>query len=325
MSTDMVIFNLQDTLQLGEVLAKSGFFTDSREAAQCVTKILAGREMGIGPIAAMTGIYIVKGRVTLSANLMAAQIKRSGRYDYRVTQLDEMGCSITFFDQGERIGISTFTMKEAKAGKLDQDWDKDSKSWKPKATWQNFPRNMLFARAISNGAKWFCPDVFSGPVYTPDELGSVQGGSSYVDTQTGEIVDQPTQEPLATDKQRNYIAGLQDDMGWRSHALAEFAKQHGVDDLVTMSISQAKTLITALKQEAERSTEPIKPAKPNGKAPPTRDGLLKRIAELTVQADNLELEIILSKPLEAMTDEELIKHGTNLKAAIEQVQEAVKA
>jgi len=33
-----------------------------------------------------------------------------------------------------------------------------------------FPKNMLFARAISNGVKWFCPDVFSGPVYVPEEM-----------------------------------------------------------------------------------------------------------------------------------------------------------
>jgi hypothetical protein len=30
---------------------------------------------------------------------------------------------------------------------------------------------MLYARALSNGAKWYCPDVFGGPIYTPDELG----------------------------------------------------------------------------------------------------------------------------------------------------------
>jgi hypothetical protein len=36
-----------------------------------------------------------------------------------------------------------------------------------------FPANMLFARAISNGVKWFTPDVFQGPVYVPEEMGGV--------------------------------------------------------------------------------------------------------------------------------------------------------
>jgi hypothetical protein len=153
---------LAETMKVGEILSKSGFFADSREAAQAITKILAGQEMGIGAIAAMTGIYIVKGRVTLSANLMASQIKRSGRYNYRVARLDDTGCEIVFFEGAQEIGRSSFTSDDAKAAGL----------WNSSDPWKKTPRNMLFARAISNGAKWYTPDVFSGPVYTPDELSS---------------------------------------------------------------------------------------------------------------------------------------------------------
>lgn len=149
-----------DMMTLGQTLAKSGYFTDARDAAQAVVKVLAGQEMGIGPVAAMTGIYIVKGRVTLSANLMAAQIKRSGRYSYRVARLDDTGCELVFLEQGQEIGRSSFTAEDAKAAGL----------WNSSDPWKKTPRNMLFARAMSNGAKWYCPDVFSGPVYTPDEL-----------------------------------------------------------------------------------------------------------------------------------------------------------
>ncbi|KAF5276407.1 hypothetical protein FQR65_LT16339 [Abscondita terminalis] len=44
---------------------------------------------------------------------------------------------------------------------------------------------MLFARAISNGVKWYCPDVFSGPVYTPEEL------SMTIDTTYEEVSNDP--------------------------------------------------------------------------------------------------------------------------------------
>src|SRR3990167_7021515 len=87
--------------------------------------------------------------------------------------MDNDVVSIEFFEtlggKRESIGVSTFTVADAKA-----------------AGTQNltkFPRNMLFARAISNGVRWFCPDVFSGSaVYTPEELGAI------VDAETGEIV-----------------------------------------------------------------------------------------------------------------------------------------
>jgi len=45
------------------------------------------------------------------------------------------------------------------------------------------PLNMLFARAISNGVRFHCPDVFMGAVYTPDELGAkVNENEEVIDT-----------------------------------------------------------------------------------------------------------------------------------------------
>lgn len=172
-----------DTMQLGQVLAKSGYFQDAREATQAVVKILAGREMGMGPVASMTGIYIVKGRVTLSANLMAAQIKRSGRYTYSVAEMTNERCEIVFFEivggQSREMGRSTFSKEDAQQAGL----------WGSSDPWKKTPRNMLFARAMSNGAKWYTPDVFAGPIYTPDEL------RNDVDTTTGEIIDNADYTP----------------------------------------------------------------------------------------------------------------------------------
>uniref|UniRef100_A0A6M3L4C4 Uncharacterized protein n=1 Tax=viral metagenome TaxID=1070528 RepID=A0A6M3L4C4_9ZZZZ len=164
-----VIGNLADTMKLGQVLAESGFFSDSRGASQAIVKILAGRELGFGPVASMTGVNIIKGKVALSANLIAASIKRSGRYNYRVKQMDNDTCSVEFYEGGQAIGVSTFTMDDAKAAGLGGD------------NWRKFSRNMLFARAISNGAKWYCPDLSGGPLYTPDELGA------QIDGESGEI------------------------------------------------------------------------------------------------------------------------------------------
>ena len=81
--------SLADTMQLGDILAKSGFFSDTKEAAQAVVKVLAGRELGFGPIASMTGVHIVQGKPSLGANLLGAAIKGSGRYNYRVVHLDD--------------------------------------------------------------------------------------------------------------------------------------------------------------------------------------------------------------------------------------------
>lgn len=61
------------------------------------------------------------------------------------------------------------------------------------------------------------------------------------------------------------------------------------------------------------------------KKAPTRTGILERIAALTAEADQADLEVVLLKPLEEMADAELIEHGKNLKAAIEQARQPAEA
>ena len=157
------IRTIEDLSRLSNMLAKSGYFSDSKEAAQCGVKVLAGLELGFPTIASMCGIHIINGKPTLGAHLMAAAVKRSGKYNYRVTQHDNNGCVIAFSENGEMVGESSFTKQDAvAAGALDG---------KNAHTWKKFPRNMMFARAMSNGVRWYCPDIFTGTtVYTPDEL-----------------------------------------------------------------------------------------------------------------------------------------------------------
>jgi hypothetical protein len=158
----------QDVKSIGETFAKSGYFQDAREAAQAIVKIMAGRELGIGPVASMAGVYIVKGKPALSANMLAGVLKRSGKYDYRVITLTDEACEIAFFQGAQEIGRSLFAKADAvKAGTQNMD---------------KFARNMLFARAMTNGIRWYCPDVFAGGVYTPEELGERTDG------ETGEVI-----------------------------------------------------------------------------------------------------------------------------------------
>lgn len=157
--SNTIIRSFDDASRAANAMAKSGYFNDSREAAQALVKILAGQEMGFGAFSAMSGIHIIQGRPAIGANLMAAAVKGSGRYNYRVTEMSDKTCSIKFYEHGEEIGVSTFTIEDAKRAQT-KNLDK-------------FPRNMLFARAMSNGVRWYCPDVFNGStVYTPDELGA---------------------------------------------------------------------------------------------------------------------------------------------------------
>lgn len=137
----------------------SGLFADTKSAAQAMVRILAGQEIGIPPFAAMSGIHIIQGKPTIGAGLIASRVKGSGKYDYKVLEMTDKICTIEFFQGGASIGKTSFSIEDAKkAGTKNLD---------------KFPRNMLFARCISNGVKFYCPDVFSGPVYVPEEMQNI--------------------------------------------------------------------------------------------------------------------------------------------------------
>lgn len=206
------IKTIDDLQKLGEILSKSGFFEDFRQAAQAVVKILAGSELGLSAFSSMVGIHIIKGKPALGANLIAAAVKRSTRYNYRVLELNDKVCKIAFLELGTEIGISEFTAADAaRAGTQNM---------------TKFAKNMLFARAISNGVKWFCPDIFLGTtVYTPDELGAT------VD-EDGEVIELPipnqqsdhADEPTPSEQVWKQWNNPQDAINWAEKQLPSMSK-----------------------------------------------------------------------------------------------------
>lgn len=171
--------SFQDIMSIGKAFAESGMFPDIKSAAMAVVKIQAGQELGIAPFAAMSGIHIIAGKATVGAGLMAAKVKASNKYDYEVIKMDEKICSLDFYQGKKKLGNSTFTIEDAKKA--------DTKNI------GKFPRNMLFARAISNGVRWYAPDVFTSPVYTPEEM---QGVTE--DVQHEDVTPPITTEPKKT-------------------------------------------------------------------------------------------------------------------------------
>ena len=202
--------NMDEIARTAKMLAMSGYFDGkgdiNTQIAQIGTRILAGQEMGFGPFASNAGIHIIQGKPTVGANLMAAAVKAHPAYDYRVRHMGADYVTIEFFQNGESLGISEFTAADAKA-----------------ASTQNmgkFARNMLFARAMSNGVRWYCPDVFFGnAVYTPDELdntfvvvedgkGNYESDDDYDDDDGDHIEDGPTDANEPFDKEQAFAAIL---------------------------------------------------------------------------------------------------------------------
>jgi len=164
-----------DITETAEIFVKSGMFPDLKSVEQAATKLIIGRGYGISDYDSITGLYIRQGKLNMHANLMAAAIKASGKYDYEVVEQTDEQCSVQFFrvEPGirEPIGRHTFTMEQAHRANLTKNF-----------TWKQYPEAMLFARCISAGYRAHCPDALgAAPVYVEQhgemEVGDQQGGT----------------------------------------------------------------------------------------------------------------------------------------------------
>jgi hypothetical protein len=203
----------RDPVALAQHFAKSGYFKDAREMSQAVVKIVAGEELGLGPMASMQGIHIIDGKPSHSANVLATLVKRSEKYAYKVVRSDDEVCELEFFEDGESEGIAKFTLDRAKKMQV-----KEYGEWKALADtrrWLNSPEDMLFARTISRGVRKFAPDVTAGtPAYTPEELGAEvndEGEPIYVESQV-QHADAPAEAAptgLAPDLVEHLVKGFE--------------------------------------------------------------------------------------------------------------------
>jgi hypothetical protein len=216
-----IIKSYSDVESVAKAMVASGFFNDATKVSQAIVKIMAGAEIGIGPFGSMNGIHIIQGKPAFGANVMASKVKSSGRYNYRVTELSDTNCTIEFMEYfngaWQNSGVSSFSTADAKkAGTKNLD---------------KFPRNMLFARAMSNGVRWYCPDVMNGSVvYTPEELGAeVDEDGNVIDgivtpSEVEPVVDQTPQaaEPERKEQQmtkQELSAAVQDTRPTRDQIL----------------------------------------------------------------------------------------------------------
>lgn len=235
-----VLQSFDDVERAARAMSASGFFPDSKQAAQAVVKVLAGRELGFGAFASMTGVSVIQGKPVVGANLTAAAIKQTGKYNYRVLTHTDQECNIAFYeggmDENHCVGVSRFTMNDAKAAGLTA-----------KDNWKKYPRNMLFARAISNGQKWYAPDVYNGvTVYTPDELGAS------VDEE-GNIIDVKPETSIS-DKLWSHFCDVSDKARKLDIAVKSFERENSTKEEITaygIELSEAIKQIESQNKENE--------------------------------------------------------------------------
>ena len=163
MQNEIETFKTDELDYRSKALVESGFFPDLKSVAQAKVKVWIGRSLGLSEFQSLTGIYITpKGQIGLAAVTMGSLVKVSGKYNYIIDVLNDENCEISFFriKDGEEIliGKSIFNSKDAaKCGLAN------------KETFKSYPKNMLLARALANGCRWYAPETICG-YYAIEEL-----------------------------------------------------------------------------------------------------------------------------------------------------------
>ncbi|MFQ8870858.1 MAG: hypothetical protein ACLR7M_08010 [Varibaculum timonense] len=218
-----------------------------------------GRALGIAPIQAMNQINVIKGKPALSADLIAALVRRAG-HRLRVEGDDTYAqATVIRADDPDYIPKPVrWDMERAKrAGLLGN------------PSWQKYPAAMLRARAISEAARAWANDALYGFIYTPEELDNNWLPDS--DPDTGEPVQatqqqetappqsQPTPQPqLLNQAQIDGIQAGMSELGLTAVKAAEGIRYYTkgrTSKLYEMTVEEGKALARHINERLQQTQE----------------------------------------------------------------------
>lgn len=161
-------------------------------AAMACMAIAAGAELGLGPMASLRHILVIKGRPAMSAQLIAQRIRGSGRYDYRVRIHTDEASEIELYDRGKLAGVVRWDLERVRRAGLGGEG------------WARYTRAMLFARAISEAARTFCPDVLGSADLSQEEAHELPDATRTFESELSE----PAAEPAPSVAESEDVAAM---------------------------------------------------------------------------------------------------------------------
>lgn len=205
-----------DRLQHAQAVAQSTLIPDGyrNQPANVLWAMDLADALGVPFPQVMQTMVVMRGRMTMSADLMAAVVRRAG-HKLRVR---EQGMSVTaaLVRQDDPDYEFTATWDEAKA--------RQAGLWGQRGPWTQYPAQMLRSRAITEVCRQGASDALAGTIYSPDELQPAESNPNAADTEAAaadrhasaaDAASVPAD--LALDRARDQSRAL----------LANHVKQHG--------------------------------------------------------------------------------------------------
>jgi hypothetical protein len=157
----LALVPLSDMQQMAKIGVESNFF-GIKKPTEAMALMLIAQAEGKHPATVFSQYHVIQGRPALKADAMLARFQQAGG-SVQWTERTDKACAATFaHPQGGKCDIR-WTLDDAKrAGLLSG-----------KSNWNQYPRQMLSARVVSEGVRAVFPGVLGG-FYTPEEVGQFE-------------------------------------------------------------------------------------------------------------------------------------------------------
>lgn len=200
MSTEIVRHSIGEIECMAEAVAKSRLFPGVENAQSAMVLMLLCESEGLHPIQAMRRFHIIEGRPSMRADAMQAEFQRhGGRVEWLSSTREECRAVFSHPQHAPKGFEVHVTFAELDKEKITQSYDQKRNQWVLKKNWRCWPRQMLRARAVSEGVRAVDPGIVVG-VYTPEEISDFDARDVAMET-TARVVDEkpmPTPKPVPT-------------------------------------------------------------------------------------------------------------------------------
>lgn len=156
---------LADQVAKAQMMAEASMLPDAyrKQPANILWAMEMAEALRIDLAQAITGISVIKGKPSMSAELMRALVLRDG-HTFTVLQMDETAARIAVSrrEAPDKVQQFEYTMHDAELANLAR-----------ADNYRRHPKAMLLARVTSMACRAVFPDVVAGMGYTPDELAPI--------------------------------------------------------------------------------------------------------------------------------------------------------
>lgn len=181
-----------DRLRHAQAVAQSSLIPDGyrNQPANVLWAMDLADALGIPFPQVMQTMVVMRGRMTMSADIMAAVVRRAG-HKLRVRE-QGMSVTATLVRQDDPDYEFTATWDEAKA--------RQAGLWGQRGPWSLYPAQMLRSRAITEVCRQGASDALAGTIYTAEELedSTATAAPTAADTAADTATDTATATATAT-------------------------------------------------------------------------------------------------------------------------------